>query len=149
MGSIRRYVTDRLGFTKVLEIPSIWLSHAVSTVGFIRIVALEKVAGSSPVGHPPRFRMDRSNTRATKSRWTRLRWLWQQCVNNLLAEGLVETSDIVVVNAVEEMRMCVHRLRDGVVPEQKPCSPSSLPCRGSSRHVRRLSGLSMLDGSEA
>jgi MFS-type transporter involved in bile tolerance (Atg22 family) len=52
MGSIRRYVTDRLGFTKVLEIPSIWLSHAVSTVGFIRIVALEKVAGSSPVGHP-------------------------------------------------------------------------------------------------
>jgi hypothetical protein len=52
MGSIQRYVTNRLGSTKVLEIPSFWLSYAVSTVEFIRIVA-PKVAGSSPVGHPP------------------------------------------------------------------------------------------------
>jgi len=50
MGSLQRYVTNRLGSTKVLEIRSFWLSYAVSTVEFIRIVA-PKVAGSSPVGH--------------------------------------------------------------------------------------------------
>ena len=49
MGSIQRYVTDRLESTKVLEIPSFWLSYAVSTVEFIRIVAT-KVTGSIPVG---------------------------------------------------------------------------------------------------
>jgi hypothetical protein len=31
--------------------PHFWLSNALSSVGFIRIVA-PKVAGSSPVGHP-------------------------------------------------------------------------------------------------
>src|SRR5215213_9496578 len=38
--------------TKVLRIEGFWLSDALSRQGFIRIVALEKVAGSSPVGHP-------------------------------------------------------------------------------------------------
>ena len=45
MGSIQRYVTDRLASTKVLQIPGFWLSYALSTVELIRIVA-PKVAGA-------------------------------------------------------------------------------------------------------
>jgi hypothetical protein len=37
---------------KSLQISTFWLSNALFQLEFIRIVALEKVAGSSPVGHP-------------------------------------------------------------------------------------------------
>ena len=42
-----------LASTKKLRIGGFWLSNVLSRLGFIRIVALEKVAGSSLVGHPP------------------------------------------------------------------------------------------------
>ena len=38
---------------KFLQMSTFWLSNALFQLEFIRIVALEKVAGSSPVGHPP------------------------------------------------------------------------------------------------
>jgi hypothetical protein len=68
MGSIQRYVTNRLGSTKVLEIPSFWLSYAVSTVEFIRIVA-PKVAGSSPVGHSLICGQNVKNMEGRHSHW--------------------------------------------------------------------------------
>src|SRR3712207_9544130 len=42
----------------LLQTPNFRLSNALSAVPIIRIVALEKVAGSSPVGHPPTGRIN-------------------------------------------------------------------------------------------
>jgi hypothetical protein len=56
-----------LASTKVLRIEGFWLSNVLSRLGFIRIVALEEVAGSSPVGHPPVFRIGKRETRKRAS----------------------------------------------------------------------------------
>ena len=42
----------QLWSTKPLQISIFWLSNALFQLELIRIVALEEVAGSSPVGHP-------------------------------------------------------------------------------------------------
>ncbi len=52
-GGIPRYATKRLCSLKFLQISTFWLSNALFQLEFIRIVAQGKIAGSSPVGHPP------------------------------------------------------------------------------------------------
>jgi hypothetical protein len=47
---------------KPLQISTFWLSNALFQLEFIRIVALEKVAGSIPVGDPPKFRIGKFKT---------------------------------------------------------------------------------------
>jgi hypothetical protein len=39
-------------------------------------VALEKVAGSSPVGHPSTFRIDKPNRQKAKESWYKHRGHW-------------------------------------------------------------------------
>jgi hypothetical protein len=111
MDNTQRYVTDNLASTKVLQISDFWLSYALSTVEFIRIVA-PKVAGSSPVGHPL---ICRKNVKVRFLTW--LLVLQPYC--NPLAEGFVQPFHGVVAYAPQEVRVAVHRLRDRGVPKQR------------------------------
>jgi hypothetical protein len=61
-----------------------------------RIVALEEVAGSIPVGHPLVFRIDKPIKRKTIGLGFVAGGRWQHCGSNKLAERLVEPSDLVV-----------------------------------------------------
>jgi hypothetical protein len=70
-----------------------------------RIVALEKVAGSSPVGHPT---ICRQNVRAGSYPGPLL--LQPYC--NPLAERFVQPFYSVAAYALQEVRVAVHRLRD-------------------------------------
>jgi hypothetical protein len=84
---------------------------AVAQLAEHRIVA-PKVAGSSPVGHPL---ICRKNVKLRFLTWLLI--LQPYC--NPLPEGFVQPFHGVVAYAPQEVRVAVHRLRDGGVPEQR------------------------------
>ena len=96
------------------EAPAIrilWLSNTLLQLELIRIVAVGKVAGSSPVGHPS---VCRKNVRPDKENGPPV--LQPYC--NRLAERFVQPFHGVAAYILQEVRVAVHRLRDGGVPEQ-------------------------------
>jgi hypothetical protein len=63
---ILRYATKQVWPTRLLQVSIFWPSMELFQLGLMRIVALENVASSSPVGHPPRYRIGKPNMRKWK-----------------------------------------------------------------------------------